>query len=82
MPASVPAEKEGIDLPATCRGGICGACVARVATGQVDMSDIPDLSFTLNEVRHRPVQYYADTEPLYKPMFVTSSQQYVAHQHA
>ena len=45
-----PAEKEGIDLPATCRGGICGACVARLAKGTVDPSDIPDLSFTLSEV--------------------------------
>ncbi|KAJ9511330.1 hypothetical protein QJQ45_029735 [Haematococcus lacustris] len=43
------AEQAGLDLPNTCRGGICGACVARVASGQVDQSDIPDLSFTLDE---------------------------------
>eukprot|EP00199_Chlamydomonas_sp_CCMP681_P003673 CAMPEP_0119102322 /NCGR_PEP_ID=MMETSP1180-20130426/1101_1 /TAXON_ID=3052 ORGANISM="Chlamydomonas cf sp, Strain CCMP681" /NCGR_SAMPLE_ID=MMETSP1180 /ASSEMBLY_ACC=CAM_ASM_000741 /LENGTH=178 /DNA_ID=CAMNT_0007086579 /DNA_START=39 /DNA_END=575 /DNA_ORIENTATION=- len=43
------AEKAGVDLPATCRGGICGACVARVVTGTIDHSDIPDLSFTLEE---------------------------------
>jgi hypothetical protein len=30
-------------------GGICGACVARVAEGEVDPSDIDDLSFTLEE---------------------------------
>eukprot|EP00955_Chlamydomonas_euryale_P108031 365813-Chlamydomonas_euryale.AAC.6 len=33
----------------TCRGGICGACVARVAKGSTDMSDIPDLEFTVSE---------------------------------
>lgn len=27
------AEKAGLDLPATCRGGICGACVGRIASG-------------------------------------------------
>ncbi len=43
------ADKAGVDLPATCRGGICGACVGRVAKGAVDMSDIDDLSFTLTE---------------------------------
>ena len=43
------AEKKGIDLPATCRGGICGACVAKVAKGSVDMSDIPDLEFTVSK---------------------------------
>jgi 2Fe-2S type ferredoxin len=43
------AERAGLDLPATCRGGICGACVVRVSKGAVDMSDIPDLSFTLSE---------------------------------
>ncbi|KAJ9511438.1 hypothetical protein QJQ45_029901, partial [Haematococcus lacustris] len=43
------AEQAGLDLPNTCRGGICGACVARVASGQVDQTDIPDLSFTLDE---------------------------------
>jgi uncharacterized 2Fe-2S/4Fe-4S cluster protein (DUF4445 family) len=31
----------------TCAGGICGACVARVAEGVVDMSDVADLEFTL-----------------------------------
>lgn len=39
----------GLELPFTCRGGICGACVGRVAEGEVDMTDIPDLSFTMNE---------------------------------
>jgi 2Fe-2S type ferredoxin len=39
----------GIEIPFTCRGGICGACVARVAKGAVDQSDITDLEFTLSE---------------------------------
>lgn len=43
------AEAAGMDLPATCRAGICGACVARVRKGTVDSSDIQDLSFTLND---------------------------------
>lgn len=30
----------GLELPFTCRGGICGACVGRVVEGQVDMSDV------------------------------------------
>lgn len=34
----------------TCAaGGICGACVARVAKGSIDASDIDDISFTLDE---------------------------------
>ncbi|KXZ54540.1 hypothetical protein GPECTOR_4g605 [Gonium pectorale] len=43
------AEAAGLDLPATCRGGICGACVARVTKGTIDASDIADLSFTVDE---------------------------------
>lgn len=43
------AERAGLDLPATCRGGICGACVGRVVSGSVDQSDIQDLSFTVSE---------------------------------
>jgi len=39
----------GIEIPFTCRGGICGACVARVSKGSVDQSDITDLEFTLGE---------------------------------
>jgi len=39
----------GIEIPFTCRGGICGACVARCARGRVDQSDIADLEFTLGE---------------------------------
>ncbi|KAK9917375.1 hypothetical protein WJX75_003684 [Coccomyxa subellipsoidea] len=38
-----------VELPYTCRGGICGACVGRVAEGEVDMTDIDDLSFTLDD---------------------------------
>ena len=43
------AERGGLDLPATCRGGICGACVVRVAKGEADQSDIADLAFTVSE---------------------------------
>eukprot|EP01023_Acetabularia_acetabulum_P005336 TRINITY_DN12178_c0_g1_i1.p1 TRINITY_DN12178_c0_g1~~TRINITY_DN12178_c0_g1_i1.p1 ORF type:complete len:193 (+),score=31.45 TRINITY_DN12178_c0_g1_i1:54-581(+) len=41
------AERQDIELPYTCRSGICGSCVARVAQGQVDQSDVADISFTL-----------------------------------
>jgi hypothetical protein len=30
----------GLELPYTCRAGICGACVGRVAAGAVDQSDV------------------------------------------
>lgn len=43
------AEDAGIDLPATCRAGICGACVARRTSGTIDASDVADLSFTLTD---------------------------------
>jgi len=43
------AEASGLDLPATCRSGICGACVARRTSGTIDQSDIADLSFTLTD---------------------------------
>lgn len=39
----------GLELPFTCKGGICGCCVGRVAEGDVDHSDIADLSFVLTE---------------------------------
>ena len=41
----------GLELPYTCRGGICGACVARCAQGPsgIDHRDITDLEFTLDE---------------------------------
>ena len=45
-----PTEDQGVDLPATCKAGICGCCVARIASGTFDTSDIPDLDFTLNKV--------------------------------
>ncbi|KAF8067372.1 Ferredoxin-1 [Scenedesmus sp. PABB004] len=43
------AEAAGLDLPATCKSGICGTCVGRIASGTFDPSDIADISFTLNE---------------------------------
>jgi 2Fe-2S type ferredoxin len=43
------AEAAGLDLPATCRAGICGACVARRSAGSIDQSDVADLSFTLTD---------------------------------
>jgi len=41
----------GLEIPFTCRGGICGACVARCVEGPsgVDQSDITDIDFTLDE---------------------------------
>ncbi|KAK9839436.1 hypothetical protein WJX81_001882 [Elliptochloris bilobata] len=39
----------GVELPYTCRGGICGACVGRVASGETDPSDIDDLTFVLSQ---------------------------------
>ena len=39
----------GLELPFTCRGGICGACVAKCTKGSVDHRDIADLEFTLSE---------------------------------
>ena len=39
----------GLELPYTCRGGICGACVAKCTKGSVDHRDIADVEFTLSE---------------------------------
>ncbi|KAL4420239.1 hypothetical protein ABPG77_011063 [Micractinium sp. CCAP 211/92] len=39
----------GLELPFTCKGGICGCCVGRVAEGEIDQSDIADLSFVLTD---------------------------------
>jgi len=39
----------GLEIPFTCRGGICGACVAKCVRGTTDQSDITDLEFTLSE---------------------------------
>ena len=46
LDAAIEAE---VDLPYTCKAGICGVCVGRVAEGSVDQSDIVDLSYCLEE---------------------------------
>lgn len=30
----------GLELPYTCKGGICGCCVGRISSGEVDDSDV------------------------------------------
>ena len=41
----------GLELPFTCRGGICGACIAKCTSGPsgIDHRDIADLDFTLDD---------------------------------
>lgn len=43
------AEQAGLDLPATCKAGICGTCVGRIAQGSFDPSDIADIEFTISK---------------------------------
>lgn len=43
------AEQAGLDLPATCKAGICGTCVGRIAQGSIDPSDIADIEFTITK---------------------------------
>eukprot|EP00878_Enallax_costatus_P007828 GHUV01008193.1.p1 GENE.GHUV01008193.1~~GHUV01008193.1.p1 ORF type:complete len:210 (+),score=11.97 GHUV01008193.1:31-660(+) len=43
------AEQAGLDLPSTCKAGICGTCVGRIAQGSIDPSDIADIEFTITK---------------------------------
>ena len=45
--------EHSLELPFTCRGGICGACVAKCTKGEIDQTDITDLAFTLDEDEQR-----------------------------
>ncbi len=38
------AEASGVELPHQCRTGSCGACIAKLLAGAVDMPDRPVLS--------------------------------------
>ncbi|GMH43509.1 hypothetical protein BSKO_11431 [Bryopsis sp. KO-2023] len=37
------AEENNVDIPASCRGGMCGTCVSKLISGEVDMSAAMDL---------------------------------------
>ena len=41
-------EAAGLELPSSCRGGICGACVGKVTRGSADQSDVSFISLTLH----------------------------------
>lgn len=32
------ADSSRIDLPASCRGGVCGSCVSKLVSGEIDNS--------------------------------------------
>ncbi|USD68073.1 hybrid-cluster NAD(P)-dependent oxidoreductase [Vibrio sp. SCSIO 43136] len=43
QPLLVQAEEQGVDIPYTCRAGLCGACKVTVKQGEVIQPDMPAL---------------------------------------
>ncbi|CAD7703515.1 unnamed protein product [Ostreobium quekettii] len=41
-------EENSVDIPASCRGGMCGTCVCKLTSGEVDMSEAGDLEGVLS----------------------------------
>ena len=41
-------EENGVEIPASCRGGMCGTCVCKLTSGEVDMSEATDLEGVLS----------------------------------
>lgn len=50
-------EAAGLELPSSCRGGICGACVGKVTRGTVDQSDVSA------RLRRRGEEFFSRVSP-------------------